>query len=40
MQQDAEECWSQIVTNLGQRLKEPTGTSFVDTFFGIHFAQT
>ena len=40
MQQDAEECWSQLVTNLSQRLREPAGRSFVEQFFNIEFVTT
>ena len=40
MQQDAEECWSQIVSNLSQRLREPGGRSFVEQYFNIDFVHT
>jgi hypothetical protein len=43
MQQDADECWSEIVNSVHTRTRPATGTegrSFIDQFFRIEFATT
>lgn len=35
-QQDADECWSQIVTVVGQNLKADDGKSIIDDIMGVH----
>jgi len=40
MQQDAEECWSQIVSALKQKLKTPENEFFVTKYFELEFQNT
>ncbi len=40
LQQDAEECWGQIISTISQKLKDKTSQSFVDHYFGIELTST
>ena len=40
MQQDAEECWGQIVSTIGQKLRDKDGNLFIEKYFGIEVTST